>query len=282
MRALRRAARAPIVYGRRLLVWKHILSSIRGVDDRSRGVLRKAALRAPVNSLKGLHRWQNPLVTEDVTVESRGIGVFKVRARTDELFCVIPDHEPGVSAVIKGHLRPGDVFIDAGANIGVYTILGSRLVGPAGKVVSIEMMPDTARRLREHIALNNLQNVTVIECALSNVTGETVAATVPDNLSGQASIVARKSGNTVSVKTEILANILAPYPDIRLMKLDVEGAEALALEGAKDVLSRIQAIVFESWGEDTDVRPMLTQAGFNIHRLDGRNLLAYRGARLKP
>lgn len=258
------------------MIWKKIISNVRFVSGPSGNTLCKSALLSPITSLRNLGSWENPLLLGDATVESRGIGKFHIRGYSDELFCVIPSHEASVEKTIRSSLMPGDVFVDAGANIGVYTVLGSRLVGPAGKVVSIEMMPDTAARLKEHVALNALENVTLIERALSNVSGETVTATVPDGFSGQASIAVRKTGRSIQVETDTLSNILAPYPKVRLMKLDVEGAEGVALEGARDVLDRIEAIVLENWGDDFDVSPMLADAGFCVQRLDGRNLLAVR------
>lgn len=273
---VRKLVKAPIVYWRRLMIWKKIISNVRFVSGPSGNTLFRSALLSPITSLRNLGSWENPLLLGDATVESKGIGKFHIRAYSDELFCVIPAHEASVEKAIRTCLKPGDVFVDAGANIGVYTVLGSRMVGPTGKVVSIEMMPDTAARLKDHVALNELENATIIECALSNVSGDKVTATVPEGFSGQASIAVRKTGRSVQVETDTLSNILVPYPKIRLMKLDVEGAEGIALEGAREVLDRIEAIVLENWGDDFDVSPMLVASGFIVQRLDGRNLLAVR------
>jgi hypothetical protein len=67
--------------------------------------------------------------------------------------------EPPLSDWIRRALRPGDVFVDVGANIGWFTLLGARAVAPGGSVVAIEASPDTARRLDEALALNHIDNV---------------------------------------------------------------------------------------------------------------------------
>src|SRR5882672_828132 len=60
-------------------------------------------------------------------------------------------------------LRPGDTAIDVGANVGFFTVLMAKLVGPTGKVYAYEPGQDTLVGLRANIAANNLENVEVIE-----------------------------------------------------------------------------------------------------------------------
>jgi hypothetical protein len=69
--------------------------------------------------------------------------------------------EPRLTEIIAKALPPGGVFIDVGAHVGYYTLLASRRVGPAGRVVAVEPNPETLLRLRRNIALNDSRNITV-------------------------------------------------------------------------------------------------------------------------
>src|SRR5262249_684607 len=69
--------------------------------------------------------------------------------------------EPDESWVIRALLRPGDVFVDVGANVGYFSPLAARAVGPLGRVIAFEPTPPTLEELRHNVALNDLQNVTV-------------------------------------------------------------------------------------------------------------------------
>ena len=67
--------------------------------------------------------------------------------------------EPAITAFIRGSLAPGDKFVDIGANIGYYTCLAAKLVGPSGDVYAIEASPSTYELLLENLKLNELDNV---------------------------------------------------------------------------------------------------------------------------
>src|SRR5690606_37998923 len=115
-------------------------------------------------------------------------------------------------AVVKvvGQLQPGDCFIDAGANIGFYSVMASARVGVTGRVVAVEMIPATAAVLRDQLRLNGAVNTTVIERALSARPGEVVTARLPAAQHGQASIVvSNPGGQTLEVETTTLDEIVS-------------------------------------------------------------------------
>lgn len=146
-------------------------------------------------------------------------------------------------------------------------------------------MPDTAGRLRQHVAMNGLVNVEVIEGALSDKAGQGVTARIPVGKHSQASIASSVVGNAVeiSVLTTTLDDVLAEVGEVAAMKMDLEGAEMLALRGASDSLGRARVIVFEDWGGD-GLATILRANGFDVRRLDGNNSLAtnQRHARALP
>lgn len=273
--AIRRPLGKLRAVARRLLIWRQVAKSIKGASESDQAILNHAIRRSPLTVWHDLNHWQNPMVDSDCTVLSKGVGAFQVRAGTDDLFHVLPDHEPEVERVIRRSLQPGDVFVDAGSNIGYYTILAAQLVGAHGRVVAIEMMPETARILRNHIALNGARTVDVVEGALSEVDGVVVRATHPEGKFGQASIVRGDQCHEFTVRTTTLDSALRDVRHVRLMKMDLEGAELGALRGLGGALSKIDAIVFENQDAPEVVR-WLEQNSFTVTRLDGNNALARR------
>lgn len=263
----------------RIMRWGFILSDLRGTGFNDRINLFCSALAAPVISLRNLGEWQDPVLLGAADVMVRGVGLFSLRAYTDDLFHVLPGQERMVNRLIKEILEGGNVFVDAGANIGYYTVLGSRLVGKNGEVLAVEMMPDTADILRRHIALNGLQNVTIIQKALSSADNEKVSARLPNGKYGQASITPPAASSTwpaecTEVTTITLHTLLADHSRIALVKMDLEGAEELALRGAGPSLRKVRNIIFEEWEGNRGAAEFLQTAGFEVRRIDGRNSLA--------
>lgn len=281
---IRVVIRGILHYFQRLFRWPIILWQVRGKSFVDQLVLIQSALASPFIALRNLHAWQDPVLLRNAVVNVPGVGLFTLRARTDDLWHVLPWREQAIINLIRSQLNSGDVFIDAGANIGIYTILASRLVGPTGKIISVEMMPDTANCLEAHIRMNQLDNVTVVRNALSNVNGQIVTATVQEDKYGQATIATDSArfglGSHISVQTRTLDDIAHGTAHIRLMKIDLEGAELAALQGAKTLLPKLDAVVYESWGwKRSDVDPvdeLLIDAGYRLSQVDGNNWMAQR------
>jgi tRNA/tmRNA/rRNA uracil-C5-methylase (TrmA/RlmC/RlmD family) len=76
--------------------------------------------------------------------------------------------EPSLTRWIQERLAPGDIFIDVGANIGYYSLLASKLVGHSGSVVAIEPSPKIFSALQHNLALNHIENVRVVNMAVSD------------------------------------------------------------------------------------------------------------------
>ncbi|MER9120477.1 FkbM family methyltransferase [Mesorhizobium sp. M0954] len=279
-RAVPKGLRQPLLhvetYAKRLGTWLSVMKHLRGATAGDVARLWMSFLASPATSARGLGLWRDPLLLRDVAVQVRGVGVFNVRAKSDDIYHVLPTRERAVFDAIRSILRPGDTFVDAGANIGFYTILGANLVGSRGAVTAVEMMPDTAARLRHHIAINGLGNVKVIEKALSNSAGDLVAAHVTAGKFGQATIIERAEGRTVEVETTTLDLLLKDSSMISLLKMDLEGAERIALKGGDEVLQRVKAVIFEYLSYETEVADFLKDRGFSVRNLDGRNSIATR------
>ena len=153
------------------------------------------------------------------------VGVFQLRRGTDDPIHILRWRELHMWAALEERLRPGDRFVDAGANIGFYALRA--LAGRAGgSVVAIEMMPGTAASLRANVAASGADNVTVVEKALA----ERMATARGECRSEQAGPGLDRGGHEggrslrLTVETARL-DTLIPEGRVALMKMDLEGAD---------------------------------------------------------
>lgn len=132
-------------------------------------------------------------------------------------------------------IKPGDIVFDIGAQAGFYTLLASKLVGQDGKVFSFEPFPKNFGNIRKHLALNRINNAEIFEIAVSDRSGELNFASGNSVSTGAIS----ESGE-ILVKTRSLDDLLDSgkiYPP-KVIKMDIEGAEFLALSGAKNIIQK--------------------------------------------
>ena len=140
-----------------------------------------------------------------------------------------------------GSLSPGNIVIDIGAGVGDEVVIFSRWVGPAGRVVAIEAHPVTARCLKLAVTSNRLENTTVIEEAAAD---RETTLLMSDVLQHEQNAVVG-AGGTLSVKARTVDDMLAPLelPSIDLIKMNIEGAEVMALSGMRRTLARTRTLV---------------------------------------
>lgn len=277
---LRKIVRCVEHYLRRQREWFHVLRETRGASFRDGFWLYASALCAPVAALSELDGFRPPRLLRDLELATRA-GRFRVRAGTDDIIHVLRAREPHVWRTIESRLPQGGVFIDAGANIGFYSALAHRLVGPSGRVVAVEMVPATAAILRTHMALNGGAEVTIVEKALADTDGAEVVAMIPaGKFFGRASIAPNEEEDfeflELRQQTVTLDTALRGLPAIDLIKMDLEGAEYLALCGAKAVLARTNAVLFENNTRDPRIFALLNGAGFAIEAIGNHDYLASR------
>ncbi|MFE9254111.1 FkbM family methyltransferase [Streptomyces sp. NPDC006879] len=152
--------------------------------------------------------------------------------------------EPHMSRWLLGRLRPGDTYVDVGANIGYYSLLAAQLVGTDGRVVAIEASPVFHRRLLQNVTLNKYGNVRAINGAVSD-TEEILKFVLASSANMGANSIVPYGGPAEST-FEIAAR---PLPDLlaeeeiaraRVIKIDVEGAEGSVVRGMAPLLSRLR------------------------------------------
>jgi FkbM family methyltransferase len=155
---------------------------------------------------------------------------------------VTPNHpQLADMKILQSYLRPGDVFVDVGANVGRHTLCAARCVGPEGSVVSFEPHPRVFGYLTENIGLNGFQNVTAHNAAVGDSEGEVHISDAQDH---DTNTVAT-DGNGIATPVHRLDDVVPPDLPVRMLKIDAEGYEKFVLDGAPRVLQRTDCIFIE-------------------------------------
>jgi FkbM family methyltransferase len=180
-----------------------------------------------------------------LTVDRNGFRWVAGSSGSDESIGYDP-HEANLEPAFRRLLGEDGVFADVGAHVGHWAV---RLAAQARKVIAVEPDPATAAVLRENVALNGLANVTVVEAAAWDCDEP---LRLEDPLGRERSGTTRTlpgSGDAASltcpdccrtVRGRRLDDILAGEPEIRLIKIDTEGADLHVLRGLKETLARCQ------------------------------------------
>lgn len=175
--------------------------------------------------------------------------------------------------------KEGDIVIDAGAGIGEEAIIFSHLVGPKGRVISIEAHPSTFACLQETVRRSGLANVTPVCDALADEDGVATIADVGSHLT--SSIVTGTGGKEVPARS--LASLLAELNirEVALLKMNIEGAERLAVRGMAAAAARISNVCIschdfladrggdEALRTKLEVAPMLESFGYRLETRPG-------------
>jgi FkbM family methyltransferase len=187
-------------------------------------------------------------------------------------FTLYYNHPHDVAALIEilvldvydlGGIKPGDVVLDLGAGIGEFSLAASRRVGSDGLVIAVEPSPIDYSTLLDNIEINEVENVIAMNKALSDIRGF-----VELEFKGS-----RFKANSLSIDDlRILLNSKCKN-SIDVMKLDIEGAESMALELLSDFLDDVRSIAIEIHGTKFQVDRTLCNRGFSFNRLTPFNYL---------
>jgi FkbM family methyltransferase len=147
------------------------------------------------------------------------------------------DLDRKLTFLCRKFVRPGDVVLDIGANLGLLSFLLSSLVGHEGKVHAFEPNPSMLALMREAIERNKVTNICLHPVALGDANGS-MSLSIPSGNAGAASLVrAKQGGRIVEVPVCRLDEVLKRQGmvRVRLIKIDVEGFEANVLNGATEL-----------------------------------------------
>lgn len=188
-------------------------------------------------------------------------------------FCFWPDvehYEPDVRSFLECVLRPGDTFIDCGANVGYFSVQAGALVGAGGKVVAIEANPQTFKLLERNLQANRFG--ISIHCALTSQAGE-VELLVPEDggdvyssLSG-GGLLKGQVCHSFKVEGRTLDDVLGALRllAVHVVKIDIEGGELDVLRSCPKLLSDFRPLIITEYSVNT-------WAGFGATHLDLKEL----------
>lgn len=170
-------------------------------------------------------------------------------------------HECAEMAFLAHLLRPGELFVDVGANAGSYTVLAAKISG--ARVVAVEPVPETADRLEANVALNAVgDRVSVYRTAISDRAGRVWFTSGRDTTNRIAGSADPREG-LVEVPCTTLDDLLGGARP-RALKIDVEGYEAAVLRGATELLAigDVLALVVEMAEPKGEAADLLARHGY--------------------
>jgi len=188
--------------------------------------------------------------------------------------------EPYSVRILRAAVETGDVVLDVGANIGFFATLFSRWVGDDGRVLAVEPEPENLALLRRNLIDNGCRNATVCECAVGATRGvahfsldEATGSTGHLGISPTAGESAVGTGKVQVIPTDVetIDDLVAAHavtPNV--MKMDIEGGEARALEGASRTVAECRPIVVSelTGGRGPDAASWLAWNGYRIWDLE--------------
>lgn len=187
-----------------------------------------------------------------------GPGEVLVRSEVGYILCSPSDHallallvesgelERGTRLLIQGFLKPNDVFIDVGANVGMHTLAAAQAMQGRGRIIAFEPFEPTQRLLAKSIWLNGFAEMTEIhQAAVSNRRGHQTLFL--GAASGHHSLFPLTTSSyfapqPVEVALVRLDDVVTDSTQVDLIKIDVEGAELDVLEGARPIIARSPSI----------------------------------------
>ncbi|MCA1703376.1 MAG: FkbM family methyltransferase [Actinobacteria bacterium] len=186
--------------------------------------------------------------------------------------------EPEVQRALVAHLSAGDVFYDVGANLGFFSLLGARMVGPGGAIHAFEPVAENTAALRRSAQHNGFDSITVHELAVADESGPRKLLLLDDaswaRLDGGKPLkepTTERSVDAVALD-DLVADGSAAPPTV--VKIDVEGGEVAVLRGMTQILERYRpTLILELHGSQAAPVPeLLKAAGYVLKPLGDASL----------
>ena len=181
--------------------------------------------------------------------------------------CWLGIYEPHIQNLIVSAIGSNAVFYDIGANVGFYSLLAARVAG-AGRIYAFEPLPRNLEYLNKHLEMNRVRNGTVLDVAVSDRCGESLFSSETTGAMGSLGATGDLRVRTVNIDALIAQQQIAS-PDC--IKMDIEGAEALALRGAESCFKRHRPRLFlatHGSAAHNECCQLLTSWGYIIQILD--------------
>lgn len=159
-------------------------------------------------------------------------------------------YEPAETRLVKEIVKDGNNVLDIGANIGYYSLIFSKLVGARGRVFAFEPDPENFNLLKKNIAVNQCKNVALEQKAISDKGGKIRLYMHGSNKAGHRTYDSRDGCRSIEVEAISVDDYFKNFnKKVDFIKMDIEGAEWLALKGMKSFLEKNKntRIMTEFW-----------------------------------
>jgi FkbM family methyltransferase len=210
---------------------------------------------------------------QEVTVRRSGLTISCGTGDGQGSFCAVagPDYEPELRWLLS-QLRPGDTFVDVGANVGIYSLHVARILNHFGAVFALEPSPDAIKILKKNVALNSFGDLVIpIHAAASCRPGQLYLAGDPAKWN---SLQLHGHPPGIPIRVTTVDTVLAgsdKRENFSFIKIDAEGVEFDVLEGAQDsIRSTWPKIIFENSINRSNELPTtwLHRQGYAIYAID--------------
>jgi FkbM family methyltransferase len=185
-------------------------------------------------------------------------------------------YEPHLTRLMKHFLEPGMTFVDVGSNIGYFTLLAAAAVGPTGRVYAVEANSENCRLILSSVMSNGFDHVELLPFAASDKAGW---AYFTAHVGSNGGLIGESLDTLIDTPGEVVpcATLDSLLGDQRVdfLKLDVEGAEGLVLNGAIGVLERHQPIVTSELSAEMMERVSGVTLREYVHTLEARGYTGF-------
>lgn len=228
------------------------------------------------NSLRASFEYEQLKNRNDIVLVH--LPAFKLYCRSSDLdvgnqIILAQRYEPHVTSAITDVLKPGQVVVDVGANIGYFSMLAATLVGETGKVISFEPNTRNLALLYASIVENRLKNILVLPLAASDSPQILRLQSFGSNGFLEAATPGRIGAQYV--QAVVLDEILHKEPRIDAIKMDIEGFEPFALRGLSKIIEKHRPVLF------TEFSPWHIEHRCGIPPQEYLDQLALKGYRLQ-
>ena len=156
-------------------------------------------------------------------------------------------YEPHVLPLFLQILEPGNVVLDVGANIGIFSLTAASRVGPDGKVIAVEPVHLNVQSLCKGVHANGFRNVAILPVAASDCASVVGVMRNSDSSNGIVDATVTGSTSTDFVPTQRLDTLLSHLDRLDVIKIDIEGHEPLAWPGMRSLVERHRPIIFSEF-----------------------------------
>lgn len=182
-------------------------------------------------------------------------------------------HEPQVSSFIVN--KKGSIFVDIGANVGYYSFL---LYNNFETILSVEPHPNNVKIMNAVKTENNYSKVKICPFAIGDKDANGVKLYLGSHCGGHSLLSYENQEQSITTKMVTLRTLLKNYEKVDLIKVDVEGAEWIVLEGAKNILNTIKSWIIElhDWNRKEELEEWFCNRNYRYEWIDKKHIYAWR------